>query len=85
MATATKLKSGFEKWQDGINKAVGDAEWNVYDCEIQMAVNEFNGHLSGQSGYRPLDWQFIKAIVWTETGAGTPKVEHQSDADWCSD
>ncbi|MET1533311.1 hypothetical protein [Burkholderia sola] len=47
-------KSGFEKWQDGIDAAVGDVKWDIWDCEIQMAVSEYNRHLSGAAGYRPL-------------------------------
>lgn len=70
MTTATKPKSGFEKWQDGLNKAVDNAEWDVYDCNIQTAVNAFNRHLAGTAGYFPLDWQLIKAMMWVETGAG---------------
>ena len=73
MTTATKPKSGYEKWQDDIDGAAGDAKWHSYDCEIQMAVNEFNHHLSGQSGYRPLDWQLIKAMMWVESGAAKPE------------
>ena len=72
MPTAVKPKSAFEKWQDGINKAVGDAKWSVYDCEIQMAVNEFNHHLAGKAGYSPLNWQLVKAMMWVETGAANP-------------
>ena len=73
MTTASKPKSGYEKWQDYINNAVDNTRWDVYDCEIKMAVNEFNRHLSGQSGYRPLDWQLIKAMTWVETGAESKK------------
>ncbi|RSZ32289.1 MULTISPECIES: LysM domain-containing protein [unclassified Variovorax] len=62
-----KPKSGFEKWQDDIRKS--DDSWDVYDCEIQLAVNEFNRHLSGKAGYTPLNWQLVKAMVWVETGA----------------
>ena len=69
MTTATRAKSGYEKWQDGINKAVGDAKWDAYDCEIKVAVNEFNHHLTGTAGYLPLNWELIKAMMWTETGA----------------
>ncbi len=76
MAVQAPPKTGFEKWQDGINKAVGDAKWNSWDCEIQMAVNEYNCHLSGTAGYMPLDWQIIKAMVWVETGA--------NDSEWNS-
>lgn len=66
-AAAPKPKSGFEKWQDDIKKS--DDSWDVYDCEIQLAVNEFNRHLSGKAGYTPLNWQLVKAMVWVETGA----------------
>jgi hypothetical protein len=64
-------KNGYEKWQDGLRKAVGDSKWDAWDCEIQMAVNEYNRHLSGIAGYRSLDWMFIKAMLWTESGAGS--------------
>lgn len=73
MAVQTPPKTGFEKWQEGINKAVGDAKWNAWDCEIQMAVSEYNRHLLGTAGYVPLDWQLIKAMVWVETGANSPE------------
>lgn len=62
-------KTGFEKWQDSIDQAVGNTKWNTWDCEIQAAVNEYNRHLSGIAGYSSLDWQLIKAMVWVETGA----------------
>jgi len=73
MTTATKPKSGYERWQDTINNAVGDAKWNAYDCEIQTAVNEINRHLSGTPGYSPLDWRLIKAMTWVESGAENKK------------
>jgi len=69
MDVQAPAKTGFEKWQDGLSNAVGDVKWSAYDCEIQMAVNEFNQHLAGTPNYMPLDWQLIKAMVWTETGA----------------
>ncbi len=69
MAVQAAPKTDFELWQDGINKAVGDAKWNALDCEIQMAVNEYNRHLSRTAAYMPLDWQLIKAMIWVETGA----------------
>jgi hypothetical protein len=69
MAVQAPPKSGFEKWQVDIDQAVGDARWNSWDCEVQMAVSEYNRHLSGVAGYFPLDWQVIKAMLWVETGA----------------
>jgi hypothetical protein len=69
MTVQAPTKTGFEKWQDGINKAVGDAKWDAWDCEIQTAVNEYNHHLSGMAGYFPLDWRLIKVMVWIESGA----------------
>lgn len=53
MAVQVPPKTGFDKWQDGINKAVGNVEWNSWDCEIQMVVNEYNRHLFGTAGYMP--------------------------------
>ncbi|WP_341809923.1 LysM domain-containing protein [Paraburkholderia tuberum] len=38
-----------------------------------MAVHEYNRHLRGNSGYIPLDWQLIKAMLWVETGAHDPQ------------
>lgn len=71
MTVQAPPKTGFEKWQDGINKAIGDAKWNDWDCEIQLAVNEYNHHLSGTAGFMPLDWQLIKTMLWVETGANS--------------
>jgi len=35
-------------------------------------VDEFNTHLADQPHYLPLDWHLIKAMIWVETGAGSP-------------
>lgn len=69
MAVQAPPKTGFEKWQDGLAKAVGDARWSTWDCEVQTAVSEYNRHLNGTAGYTPLNWQLIKAMLWVETGA----------------
>lgn len=66
---APRPKTGIEKWQDGINKAAGNAKWDFWDCEIQMVVNDYNRHLTGTPGYMPLGWQLVKAMLWVETGA----------------
>jgi hypothetical protein len=68
---ADQPRTGFQKWQDGINRAVSDPQWNRYDCELQNAVNEFNQHLTGVANYVPLDWQMIKAMLWVESGASS--------------
>lgn len=73
MKVVARRKSGLEKWQDGINRAVGDVKWNEWDCEVQRAVNEYNRHLSTTPGFRSLDWQLIKAMIWVETGAESKK------------
>lgn len=72
MAVQAPPKTGFEKWQDGINKAAGDAKWNSWDCEIQMAVNEYNRHLSGTARYIALDWQLIKAMCGSKPAPTIP-------------
>jgi hypothetical protein len=73
MTMQTSTRTGFERWQDGVSKAVSDAKWNSWDCEIQMAVNEYNRHLYGTAGYVTLDWQLIKAMLWVETGPHDPQ------------
>jgi hypothetical protein len=71
---ATQVKSGLEKWKDGIRKAVGDPKWSRWDCEIQQVVSAYNSHLRSTPGYVPLDWKVIKAMLWTESGP--------HEADW---
>lgn len=64
-------KSGFDKWLDGIRVARGNLAWSMWDCEIRLAVDEYNRHLAGVAGYRPLDWYLIKAMLWVESGAAS--------------
>jgi hypothetical protein len=71
MAVPDPPKAGFEKWQEDIDMSTDDAKWNSWDCEVQMAANEYNRHLSGTAGYFPLDWRLIKAMLWVETGANS--------------
>ncbi|MCY1227709.1 hypothetical protein D9M72_399950 [compost metagenome] len=73
MATQAAPKSGFDKWKEGVDRAPGDARWNIWDREIQSAVSDFNQHLATTPGYRPLDWRTIKAVIWVESGAGNPQ------------
>ena len=67
------LRTAYERWEDGLNKAVRDKKWNAYDCEVRMAVDEFNQHLHRTPGFKTLDWKLIKAMLWTETGAASPE------------
>jgi hypothetical protein len=69
MATQAPIKTAFEKWQDGLSKAVSDSRWNAYDIDLKLAANEFNQHLKSTTGYKQLDWRLIKAMLWTESGA----------------
>lgn len=68
-----KTKTSYELWQDTINGALSDTTWQDYDCGIQRIVGQFNRHLSATAGYIPLDWQLIKAMVWTESGGPTSR------------
>lgn len=61
------------KWRVGVDRA--GAGWDVYDCEIQSVVNEYNRHLAETPGYFPLNWKIIKAMLWVETGGGSPDWE----------
>ena len=66
-------RSPFDKWKDGIDAAGRfPAQWNAWDSEIRRTVDAYNRHLSSTLGYHPLDWRWIKAIIWVETGAHNP-------------
>ena len=43
--------------------------WNKWDEEIKITVNTFNSYLANTPNYKNLDWQLIKAMLWTESGA----------------
>lgn len=65
--------TAFERWKSCLRGAVNAPKWHSYDCEIKAAVEEFNRHLGSTSGFRPLDWKLVKAMVWVETGAESPE------------
>lgn len=71
MATAAiqRSRTGYEAWQDGINKALNNPAWDAHDCDIRIAVSEYNQYLSNTQGYIYLDWKLIKAMLWVESGA----------------
>ncbi|MCE2564077.1 LysM domain-containing protein [Komagataeibacter sp. FNDCF1] len=71
-------RSPFDKWKDGIDAAGrSPVQWNAWDSEIRRTVDEYNRHLSNTPGYHPLDWRWIKAIIWVETGAHSPAWNRQ--------
>jgi hypothetical protein len=55
--------AAFERWKSSLRSAAKDTKWDGYDCEIKTAVAEFNRHLGNTSGFRPLDWKLIKAMI----------------------
>ncbi|NHZ66745.1 LysM peptidoglycan-binding domain-containing protein [Massilia genomosp. 1] len=61
----------YEQWQQGVVNGAGKPEWNIHDCDIRVAVNEYNRHLAATPGYSALDWLYVKGMLWTETGAGS--------------
>jgi hypothetical protein len=63
-------ESGLQRWQVGIDRA--GAAWDVYDCDLRSVVSEYNRHLVDTNGYFPLDWKIVKAMLWVETGGGSP-------------
>lgn len=65
------IKTGFEKWQEGLNGATDNPVWSTYDCDVQVAVSEYNRHLGKTTAYVPLDARLIKAMLWVETGAAS--------------
>jgi LysM repeat protein len=73
MATQDQIqyRTRLEKWQDGIDAA--DRAWDSYDTHIRSTVEQYNAHLTRSTpAYFPLDWQLVKAMIWTETGARDP-------------
>jgi len=64
-----KQKTGYELWKESIDGASANPGWNAHDQTIQTAVREINQHLAATPGFKKLDWQLIKAMIWVETGA----------------
>ncbi|WP_338767270.1 LysM peptidoglycan-binding domain-containing protein [Massilia sp. METH4] len=67
LKTEARRQTKYEQWQNTIDEAINDSRWHRYDCDIRRTVNIFNSHLSG-NGYTSLDWQYVKAMIWTESG-----------------
>lgn len=50
--------------------SVEDPRWNEYDETIKKEVAYYNQKFAGVANYVPLDWRYVKAMVWTEVLAG---------------
>jgi hypothetical protein len=61
-------KSAFDAWKDTIDGSRINKAWNDYDATIQQTVNAYNTYLPTTTGFTPLSWKLVKAMVWTETG-----------------
>lgn len=55
-----------------------DARWNEYDETIKTEVAYYNRKFRGVGGFVPLDWRYVKAMVWTEVMAGPTNAAWQT-------
>ena len=61
-------------WEKGVtdSRKKDPKLWDTYDDHIKAIVPVFNQFLAGKSLYKPLDWKFIKALNWVESGPQAP-------------
>jgi LysM repeat protein len=57
-----------QKWKDTVNRGIDDARWDEYDDLIKKEVDGLNRRLAVTPQFHKLDWLFIKAMLWTESG-----------------
>lgn len=58
-------------WMRGVLGAWGDPRWNSHDGTIQDTLNRYFHHIRLHGWPLPsMDWRYIKAMLWTESGAG---------------
>ena len=69
-----KDEKKLERWELGRDEAIKKkpALWNIHDFTIQDALDVYTRHLQTTPGFMPIDWQKIKAMLWTETAASEP-------------
>ena len=53
-----------------LRMSLEDKRWNEYDETIKNEVAFYNRKFNGKSGFIPLDWRWVKAMLWTEVLAG---------------
>ena len=56
-------------WKNTVDAGVTDAAWDAYDPAIQLEISGvYNLKFQKTPGYRAVDWQLCKAMVWIESG-----------------
>lgn len=45
--------------------------WSAHDETIKKAIQSLNERFKGTPGFKPLDWRWVKAMAWQETGANS--------------
>ena len=50
--------------------SLADVRWNEYDETIKKEVAFYNQKFAKTPGFVPLDWRYVKAMVWSEVLAG---------------
>lgn len=73
--TYIKNSASLKRWEDDLVVSVAKEPqpWNEYDNQIHSAVLVFNSYLAGKAFFPPMDWHFIKALVWVESGPHAQK------------
>jgi hypothetical protein len=66
-------KTKLQKWCSDTRKSVlaHPDEWDCYDMQIRVASAAYTAHLGKTPGYLEPDFFKVKAMIWTETGAGS--------------
>src|ERR1017187_6078642 len=56
-------------WKNTVDAGVTDAAWDAYDPAIQLEISGvYNLKFQKTPGYRAVDWQLCKAMVWIASG-----------------
>lgn len=63
--STSEISSDFK---ETINASKNNKDFHMYDLEIFQAVRTFNRYLKDSEGFKSLDWHFIKAMAWVESG-----------------
>lgn len=62
-----------EEWKRTFDDALTNPQWDQYDDLIRREIEEYNQRFKATPGFRALDWNLAKAILWVESGGpGNP-------------